>query len=421
MKLIINEKTKIQYIEKLTSYISHCRKVVEKKDYSALEASLCLPTDEAMVNEVKKMINKKKTANLKYVVVVGIGGSNLGTKAIYDALFGTVDTFHPERYPKMIFLDTTDPEYMDAFQYFIKKNITSPEELAIVIISKSGGTTETAVNAEIVIESLKKKFSSWKDRCVVITDKDSLLWKSSEEKGIDRLEIPNRVGGRYSVFSPVGLFPLALCGINIDALLHGASSMRKEGLSTGSSNSAVISASFLFEQMEKGMSIHDSFYFHSELESLGKWYRQLMGESIGKEGKGLTPTVSIGSVDLHSVAQLYLGGPKNKVTSFVYTNIFNDLPLPSVNILSHIKSIEGKKMGDIMRAIQQGTIAAYTNSNLPHMLLELDGITLREIGAYMQMKMMEIMYLAHLMRVNAFDQPQVELYKIETKKILDAK
>ena len=143
-----------------------------------------------------------------------------------------------------------------------------------------------------------------------------------------------------------------------------------------------------------------------------------MGESTGKNGLGLTPTVSMGSVDLHSVVQLYLGGPKNKYTSFIYTNVFKDFSLPQVNILSHIKEIEGRQVGDIMNAIQQGTMAAYKKLDLPFSEIILEGISEEEMGAYMQFKMMEILFLGKLMDINAFDQPQVELYKIETKKIL---
>jgi glucose-6-phosphate isomerase len=228
------------------------------------------------------------------------------------------------------------------------------------------------------------------------------------------------VGGRYSVFSSVGLFPLALCGVDIEKIMKSAIRMRDNCLN-GVSNIAMDSAIILFEHLEKGIAINDNFYFHTELESLGKWYRQLMGESTGKNGRGLTPTVSIGSVDLHSVVQLYLGGPKNKYTSFIYTEIFDNLKLPNINSLTHIQEIEGKMVGDIMSAIQQGTITAYKNARLPHSEVILESICIEEVVSYMQFKMIEMMYLGKLMNINAFDQPQVELYKIETKKILAKK
>lgn len=413
----INESRKA-----LSEYINHCEVGVRERNYEIDEASLCLVDDEEMLKTVKKLVEKKKTGKLKYIIDIGIGGSNLGTKAVYDALYGGVDFFQQTRYPKIIFLDTTDPEYLFHFAHFFKTSVVKEDEIIVNIISKSGGTTETAVNGEIVLHLLKEKFNNWKERCVVTTDKNSPLWNNAVAAGIDVLEIPQKVGGRYSVFSPVGLFPLALCGIQIEKLLQSATVMRDKCLTQGDEqNSALISAAILYEHLKRRIAINDNFYFHMELESLGKWYRQLMGESTGKTETGLTPTVSIGSVDLHSVVQLYLGGTRNKYTSFVYTNAFKEYVIPIFNTLSHIKEIEGKSVGHIMSAIQQGTMAAYKNLQLPYTEIILEGISEEEIGAYMQFKMSEMMFLGKLMRINAFDQPQVELYKTETKKILAAK
>lgn len=408
--------------KELAEYIAHCDDVVHMRNYDVDEASLCLVDDSAILESVNQLVGKKKNQKLKYIIDIGIGGSNLGTKAVYEALLGNVNIIQKETYPKIIFLDSSDPEYLYSLIQFIEKSINSSKEALVNIISKSGGTTETAVNGEVVLNALKKKFNNWKEICVVTTDKDSPLWHNAIALGIDVLEIPKKVGGRYSVFSPVGLFPLAMCGFDINKLLQGAKEMRDSCLNKNKGqNSAAVSAIILFEHLKNGIVINDNFYFHIELESLGKWYRQLMGESTGKNNIGLTPTVSIGSVDLHSVVQLYLGGPKNKITSFVYTDTFKEISLPPINILTHISEVEGKKVGDIMGAIQQGTITAYKNRKLSYTETVLEGISIEEIGAYMQFKMMEIMYLGKLMNVNAFDQSQVELYKTETKKILARK
>ena len=415
----VNKEEMLTAAKGLSEYINRCRTGVKMRDYKMDEASLCLPDDKDIVKKVKELVQKKKTKKLKYIIDIGIGGSNLGTKAIYDALYGAVDLFQPARHPKILFLDTTDPEFIAQFAEFMEKSVDSADEVLINIISKSGGTTETAVNGEIAITLLKNKFINWKERCIVTTDKSSQLWDNAIALGIEVLEIPKKVGGRYSIFSSVGLFPLALCGIDIEKLLQGATRMRDACLNLeDGQNNALSSAVILNEHLQKGCAINDNFYFHMELESLGKWYRQLMGESTGKNGKGLTPTVSMGSVDLHSVVQLYLGGPKNKLTSFIYTNTFKEYNLPITNTLTHIKEIEGKPVGHIMNAIQQGTIQAYKNLSLPYTETLLEGINEEEIGGYMQFKMMEIMFLGALMQINAFDQPQVELYKTETKKIL---
>lgn len=407
--------------KKIGGYVKDCATTAAKRDYEKDEASLCLVDDLDLIGEVERMVASKKSDKLKYIIDVGIGGSNLGTKAIYDAVYGAVDLLEPERKPKMIFLDTTDPEYLFHFAQFFKAQGFKKGEVIVNIISKSGGTTETAVNGELVIDLLKTVSETWKEMCVVTTDVGSKLYDAAGALGIDVLGIPKKVGGRYSVFSPVGLFPLSLCGIDIRSMLKSATLMRDTCLSAGEENIALSSAAILFHHMTQGVAINDNFYFHTELESVGKWYRQLMGESTGKNGKGLTPTVSMGSVDLHSVVQLYLGGPRNKYTSFVYTDIFKEIRVPSPNTLTHIKEIEGRAVGEIMRAIQQGTMAAYKNLDLPYSETVLDGVTAEEVAAYMQFKMLEMMFLGRLMQVNTFDQPQVELYKIETKKILAKK
>lgn len=415
-------KTQIEDLRKrIEGYIKDCVTTVTNRDYEKDEASLCLVDDPTLIDEVEKVVASKKSDKLKYIIDVGIGGSNLGTKAIYDAVYGAVDLLQPNRTPKMVFLDTTDPEYLFHFTQFFKAQNFKKGEVVVNIISKSGGTTETAVNGELVIDLLKTVSDSWKEMCVVTSDVGSRLYETARTLDIDVLGIPKKVGGRYSVFSPVGLFPLALCGIDIRSMLKSAATMRDKCLSQGEENDALTSASILFHHMTQGIAINDNFYFHTELESMGKWYRQLMGESTGKNGIGLTPTVSMGSVDLHSVVQLYLGGPRNKYTSFVYTNSFKEVKVPSSNTLTHIKEIEGRPVGEIMQAIQQGTIVAYKNLDLPYSETILNGVTVEEVAAYMQFKMLEMMFLGRLMQVNTFDQPQVELYKIETKKILAKK
>lgn len=417
----IEESMMNELRKEVATYVEDCKGIAAQHDYEKEEASLCLVDDMGLVAQVEKIVAAKKTDKLKYIIDVGIGGSNLGTKAIYDAVYGATDLLQPDRRPRMIFLDTTDPEYLFHFIQFFKAQAFKEGEVVVNIISKSGGTTETAVNGELVIDLLKGVSDSWKKMCVVTTDKGSKLYENALALGIDVLEIPKKVGGRYSVFSAVGLFPLALCGIDIRSMLKSATAMRDMCLSLGTDNIALTSATILYAHMKKGISINDNFYFHTELESMGKWYRQLMGESTGKDGIGLTPTVSMGSVDLHSVVQLYLGGPKNKYTAFVYTDIFKEVQIPLTNTLTHIKEIEGRPVGEIMRAIQQGTIAAYKNLNLPYSETVLEGVNADEVAAYMQFKMLEMMYLGKMMKVNTFDQPQVELYKIETKKILAKK
>ena len=309
------ENTQItETVQRLSEYRKHLNGVAQANNYESGEASINLPFDNELFKKVIDLKQKKVSEHLKYIVIIGIGGSNLGTKAVYDAFFGFYDTLQPKRYPKIIFLDTQDAEVLAKIVKLIE-SLNSKEEILVNAISKSGGTTETAANMEVVYESLSKKFGVVNDRFVITTDEGSKMQLSAKQLGIDVLNVPKKVGGRYSIFSAVGLFPLALIGCDTDAIRKGAQRLRDSSLEEN--NSAIISAAILYLHYKNNKNINDNFIFLPQLESLGKWYRQLLGESIGKDGKGITPTVSIGSTDLHSVGQLYLGGPKDKITTFI--------------------------------------------------------------------------------------------------------
>ncbi len=404
---------------KLTDYIKHLQRVVEENNYNYPESSINLPHDNQLLETVNQVVQEKVNTNLKYFIDIGIGGSNLGTKAIYDALFGYFDVIEPERFPKMVFADTNDPEFLNKLVKLLS-TITNPEEILINLISKSGTTTETIANGQIILSALSQNFEV-NPRLVVTTDEGSKLWQWAQENNITSLSIPQVVGGRFAVFSPVGLFPLASCGIDIQKLREGALPIRELYLSESiDQNPALVSAIILYQQNQQGKNINDNFIFHPELESLGKWYRQLIGESIGKTSQvGITPTVSIGSTDLHSMGQLYLGGPNDKVTTFIYSDQSETLTLPqSSSFDSLVPGISGKSVKNIMDAIMQGTKIAYQKKGLAYMEVMLEDISEKSLGEFLQFKMLEIIYLGKLLNVNTFDQPNVEDYKVETKKIL---
>ncbi|HJP96835.1 MAG TPA: hypothetical protein VJ843_05710 [Candidatus Saccharimonadales bacterium] len=414
----------------IDDYTARLRQVVAAGDYEAAEASLNLPKDTGLLQEVRTLAEQKVSPNLKYSVVVGIGGSNLGTKAVYDAILGARDSLRPqgEEFPKLLFAETTDPEWLLGAQHLIE-NLHSPDEILVTVISKSGGTAETIANFEIIAAELAEKLGDVHDRFVVITDEGSKLWEAASTQNIARLSLPGQVGGRYSVLSAVGLFPLQTVGIDIAQLQQGASQMLDACLKEGGRNLAAQSATVLAAHLQKGYTINDNFFFHPELESVGKWYRQLMGESVGKERSltgetvhtGITPTVSLGSTDLHSVGQLYLGGPKDKLTTFVSApNKLVNVQVPQNRIFPDlVPMINGKTAENIMDAILQGVQIAYQKADLPYMQVTLDAINEESLGAFLQFKMLEMMYLGQLLNVNSFDQPNVEAYKVETKRLLE--
>lgn len=407
----------------LLPYIDVLNSVAKAGGYNANESSINLPFDDQILGKVKELKEKKVSDKLKYIINIGIGGSNLGTKAIYDAKLGFFDTIQPKRFPKMIFADTNDPEYLANLSKFLKEEINHPEEILVCAISKSGSTTETVVNFEIVQNVLSEKFGDITDRTVAITDFESNFWKKAQEKEISTLVIPKIVGGRYSVMSPVGLFPLLAAGFDVEAMRSGARRQRDLALSKDIlNNPAALSAVILYNHYKNGIKINDNFIFSPALESLGKWYRQLMGESIGKDGQGITPTitVSIGSIDLHSVVQLYLGGPKDKVTTFISCSNASEDPHVPVDMFlpDLVNNLENKPVSAIMNAIFNATKETYRSLSLPFAEVVLPKQDEEAIGEFMQFKMIEMMFVGKLLGINPFNQPDVEDYKIRTRKIL---
>ena len=405
-KKVVEEKKAVEFV----SFVKKDLLKFYESDFS----SLLLPQDEDLLKKVSSLVKKKRQFN--NLVVVGIGGSNLGALAVLEAIKGKCHIANSKK--KVFFADTTDS---DNLLNII--NMCGKEKFLLAFISKSGTTTESFANFEVLLKKIPVR--ERKERVVTICDDDSVLADYSSENGFDSLFIPKKVGGRFSVFSAVGLFPLAFAGIKVKELLRGASDAVKR---FDKDNPSLNGALDLYHNHKRGKSINDLFLFSNDLESLGKWFRQLMGESIGKRFslsgeevfEGITPTVSIGSTDLHSVGQLYLGGPRDKFTSFVSVKNQPRVVVPK-NKGAILKHIQGLSFKDIISAILEGTMKAYKKNKLPFNYYELDKKSEYEIGFFMQTKMFEIIILAHLLNVNPFDQPSVEDYKVETRKLLAKK
>ena len=410
----------------LEDYREHLETVSKQATYDEPESSLHLPFDDSISKEVQAKLKEKKSSTLQYVVVIGIGGSNLGTMALYQTVAGSFNLL-VDRLPKLLFLDTLSNEKIVSVVSKLK-HLASKEDFLIVSISKSGGTTETIVNTEALKDELTPWFGDVSKRIVVVTSQKSNFWKAAERKNIARVSIPEKVLGRYSVFSSVGLLPLELAKINTSELLKGARRAIKDGVSKNlEKNRSLVSAALTYLHYKNGISIHNSFIFKSRMETIGKWYCQLLGESLGKKNDldgnvvnaGITPIVSIGTNDLHSMAQLFYGGPRDKFTNIIYANRDPVFTIPKMLTFPNlVDNIQGKTMCQIMHAIIDGVQKSYKKEGLPFLTIELRNVREKELGYFLQFRMIEIMYLAKLMNVNAFDQPAVEAYKKETRKLL---
>ncbi len=254
-----------------------------------------------------------------------------------------------------------------------------------------------------------------------ITDADSPLASIARKNSYNLLEIPKKVGGRFSVFTAVGLFPLALLGIDVALFCKGAHDWLHEFLKKeAADDDAAQSALMLYAHFKAGYTVHALFVFSPDLLMLGNWYKQLIGESLGKKydrqgnevESGFTPLVSVGTVDLHSVVQLYLAGPRTTVTTFIDVALENDsLIIPENELSNLLPGLAGRSVTFTKKALFSGVTQAYINEGRPCMVVSLKEKSSYAIGSFMMMKMVETLYLARLWNINPFDQPAVELYK----------
>ena len=415
--------------------------------YGSDESCLHLGYDETLRTQVARLAQEKHSKKLKEVMVIGIGGSNLGTWAVYDALgVSPPATGSPEIAEGIFgvnrggvrggesgvplsFYDTAHVRVLKEACSRMRGIYREGGEVLINVISKSGATSETMMNSLVLIDCLKSLTKNWRDSVVVTTEPLSKLDNWAKVHSIPSLPNPSHVGGRWSVFSAVGLFPLALAGVDIKKLRKGSVRALRRCLSDDAShNMALQSAASIHHAMKKGIAMHNLFVFNADMERLGKWYRQLVGESLGKEhdlsGRivhaGITPLVTIGSTDLHSMFQLLLGGPADKFTTFVKVLSKQDVSIPHIDeqFDAIVPELNKRSVAEVMDAIYAGAVRSFADRQLPFVEVELERLDEESIAEFLQFKMVETMLLARLMHVNAFDQPNVEEYKKITRELL---
>jgi len=333
-------------------------------------------------------IDKFKTA--KIIFMIGIGGSNLAAKAVWNAL-----TLHnSEIEKKIIFLEAPDErEYLEARKLI--DEIQNLEDFVLATVSKSGETRETLETFKNISEILLQKFGEkFSERSFVVSTESSTLWKLSSDKGIRCIPWEKNIGGRFSAFTVAHTLVLEIAGLDTKTFIKEGKEM--EETCKLENSPAKNLADKIFESYKNGVEILDFFIFNSELEDLGKWCRQLIAESLGKKNKkgeriGIVPTVSIGPTDLHSILQLDLGGPRNRFTIFIKST---------------------KEIDEVMNeSSYKNTKEAYEKTSLPFEKFEMSEINEGEIGKFMSLMMQTTISLGELLEVDIFDQPEVEEYK----------
>ncbi len=354
------------------------------------------------INEIKEKLSKLKN-NFKNIVVLGIGGSALGSKAIYQACGNYFENYFSNKSNMLFVIDNIDPEY---FHTFLKSiNI---QETLFIIISKSGSTSETISQFLII----KKLLENNKEQLIIITDpQKGNLRKIADKEKILNFDVPPNVGGRYSVLSPVGLVPLYLSGINIDKLIEGAKNIYKYCQSDEIfENPAYLNGILQFLAYKKGKNISVLMPYSSKLEYFTEWYKQLWAESLGKNSEiGPTPLKAIGTTDQHSLLQLFMEGPYDKIITFIkIENLKNIVKIPQINNIDFFDYLMNKNLNDLYNFEMESVKVALAQKGKINYTIMIEKLDEYNIGELIFLYQLSTVFTGFLFNINPFDQPGVE-------------
>jgi len=391
------------------------------KIHSKNQGFLNLVDDPSVVKAIN-IFAKKVEGKFTDIVVLGIGGSSLGTACLrhcfkkFAVEIPTKDG--TKKSPNLHVISNIDP-------VLIKKylSILDLSKTLFVVVSKSGTTPETMAQYLYFRYKCREKKLSAKDHFVFVSDKqEGVLAKIAEQDKIPLFEIPQNVGGRFSVLTPVGLLPAKLCGIDIQKLINGAKKIRDEFEKTDmDENTPFKLAAIQYLLSEKGKNINVLMPYSQQLHRLADWYIQLLAESSGKQGKGLTPIKALGVEDQHSQIQLFNDGPNDKLVIFIEAEEL-DAPLIIPNPHTDIPDFDiiNKKItfNKLMSVEKRGTEMALTENNRPNITIKIDRVCEETLGELFMLFETSVAFLGEFFNVYAFDQPAVELGKKYAKELI---
>lgn len=346
----------------------------------------------------------------KHIAVIGIGGSSLGTFAVYDFL---QRSYHFEK--SLHFFETTDPiDIHDQIDHI------DLEDTLFIVISKSGTTVETIsvfkyLHAQVKIDS---------SNCVIISESDSKLSAYAEKNSMKSFVVPKNVGGRFSVFSPVGLLPLACIGVDIDALLSGCQAVSDSFFSEGEYYDILMEKARFMVENKHRFNINVLFSYSNTLNGFNKWYVQLWGESLGKINinktrQAFTPIGLIGPVDQHSFLQLIAEGKRDKTVTFIKLNNANDetkIPDVTLEALEGLDYLNGLSFNELIINQADATIEAIANmKDIPYDVINLEKVDEYSLGRLMFSYQLLTSIVGKFVNINTYDQPGVEAGKIILK------
>jgi glucose-6-phosphate isomerase len=385
-----------------------------------------LPYDEDMVDAVNRQVEHFRD-RCEVLIVLGIGGSALGNVALQNALNPYTYNLMSDRQrpgPQLFVLDNVDPDQIKSVIDLVTPKI---KKTIVNVISKSGETAETAAQFILFRDLLQSKLGKkYKDNILATTDPaGGTLRKIAEEEGFRTLEVPEGVGGRFTVLSAVGLFSAAMCGIDIDALLEGARDMDKRLKDDDvQNNPAAMLAAVHYLLNDKGKTIAVMMPYSTGLYSMADWFRQLWAESLGKRHgltrknlfAGQTPIKALGTTDQHSQVQLYREGPNDKIITFLEVERFQQkLAIP--RSLEHVESLRylaGSNFQTLINSEKAATEYALVESERPNMTVQFPQVLPQTVGQFLYVYEVAVSFMGGLLDINTYDQPAVELGKQAT-------
>lgn len=368
------------------------------------------PYDKTTVEAVREIAMWAKAERVRTVVWIGIGGSGLGPRVIQEA-FEKPDTV------EMILLDSIDPAFMD-----MVTNIIDWRHALLIIASKSGGTLEPMSTFFYCYEKLKAaRHDKAAEFTIAITDPFSGPLRSfCLENDIRMLTVPSEVGGRFSIFSPIGLLPLALLEGDIESFVRGAKEMDTlcQNITLDENPAALLAAVQYILDLKRNYGIRVIMPYSQRLASIGRWDQQLIAESLGKtETQNPIPIAAVGTQDQHSLLQQWMAGPRSQWLLFIREEEKPRVFLPE-HLPAPFSGLSGKSFGRLLDACADGTAAALTSAKRPHATISLPRLDERHLGQLFFLLLAEVIFLGKLYRLDPYGQPAVEIGKKITKDIL---
>lgn len=374
--------------------------------------------DKDEFERVKK-VGLKIRENSQLVIVIGIGGSYLGAKACLSALKGEFYNEFKCNGPKIYFAGHN----INGENYAYLLELMDKFDTSLIVISKSGTTLEPAIGFRILMNAMERKYNvEASGRIYAITDKEKGALKTlSNEKGYETFIVPDNIGGRYSVFTPVGLLPLAVAGIDIDKFYEGMHAGQLEYMSSSyDDNEALKYALTRYALHKSGKSIEVLLSYNPRFLFIQEWWKQLYGESECKESKGLIPVSMNLTTDLHSLGQLLQDG--NKIffeTTLINENYGNDLVVPySEENIDGLNYVANKPLSYINQKAYEGTQKAHLDGGVSNIEIKISEIDEFNIGKLLYFFMYSCGVSAYMLDINPFNQPGVEEYKKNMFKLL---